>query len=267
MGRLLINDENINQEFDLFVGQCGGHATGCVPRDWERMPYGCPGMMGVQAFPLPLFTDQEILDRIADQARHKSSLYHIRMDHKIRSLDQNGYPLCWGYSTTKAVMLGYAAQNQPMIELSGTGLALLASNWQVRGGWCQESLETAVQVGVPSAAVWDPKITRQNQLDMNAVQVDASKRKVTEFFDIGDCKNASNLRALVTALLLNMACMVEYNRLAHSMCGVAVLGWNPLKLLIDNSWGETWDEDGMVEYTGNAAIPDNSACPAVITAS
>lgn len=231
-----------------------GFATGLIPRDWAAQPYG--SIPGLPAMALPSFSDQEILDRLADQERHKSSLHHMREDYKIRSLNQSRYPFCWAFSTTKAIMYLRARANEPMEELSGFMLACISSGYQVRGGWCDESLQTAREVGICSLAEWpQDSISRNNWNEVNKAA--ALKRKVTEWSDIPP----GNTRMIASLLLMNIPVMVEHNRWAHSVCGYQLVSWNPFKYRIDNSWTENWGSE-----QGTAIMDwriDNAAAPYV----
>jgi hypothetical protein len=259
MARLVINDSN----FHLMLSPVVNGETkemGCVPRNFAAMPYG--SLPYAAPFDMPLMSDQEIEDRIADQARNKDSLEHIRADCKIRSLDQDGWPYCWAFSTVKAVMLLRAAQNQPTVELSAWAVGAIVKGYQKQGGWCQESLELLVSMGCPSLAVW-PQGEVKRSLDTAEMRADAGTRKVTEWMDM----EARNKRQTASNLLRNIPTMVEYNWWSHSVCAVRLLSWSPFKILIDNSWSPTWDTDGMAEIEGSKAVPDNQACPRVTVGS
>ena len=252
----VINDSNWQQ----VAAAPPSHHYGLVRRDYSAMPLG--SLPFAAEYDMPLISVDEIEDRIADQERNKSSLEHIRADCGIRSLDQDGYGYCWAFSTTKAVMLLRAAQNQPTVELSGWAVGSIVKNYRDEGGWCQQSLEFGVNVGFPSLAVW-PQGQVKRSLDTPEMRADAATRKVTEWMDM----EPRNKLQLASNLLRNIPTMCDFNWWSHSVCAFRLLSWNPFRIKIDNSWTPTWGDNGCAVLEGNKAIPDGMACPRVTIAS
>lgn len=250
----------MSEPFILTDDNCqvpAGFGTGLNPRDFAKQPYG--SIEGLPAMALPEFTDEEIEDRIADQERHKSSLFHMRQDYKIRSLNQASYPYCWAFSTTKAIMYLRARMNEPMEELSGWMLGSVSSGYVKRGGWCDDSLRTAREVGICSLEEWQQGGTSRS-LWTEANKIAAAKRKVTEWSDIPN--DSRNTRILASLLVCNIPVMVEHNRWSHSVCAFYLRGWKkqPFNYDIDNSWTPNWGNDGCSTMNW---VPDNMACPYV----
>src|SRR2546423_4116906 len=82
-----------------------GKKTGLVPRDYRTHPVGCHAC--AQPFPDDLLVPEgEWAGRLALQQANKASLLDLREANyaALKSLDQNGYGLCWAFSSTKAVM-------------------------------------------------------------------------------------------------------------------------------------------------------------------
>lgn len=229
---------------------------GLIPRDFSARPYG--SIFGLPAMALPEFTDEEIEDRIADQERHKSSLFHMRADYGIRSLDQASYPYCWAFSTTKAIMYLNARANNPVEELSGWMLGSVASNFQKTGGWCEYSLQAAREVGVCSLAEW-PQGGTSRSLWNATTKEQAAKRKVLEWSDMPGDDRERLLRIMRSLLVMNIPVMVECNRWLHSVCAFQALPKK--KYRIDNSWTPDWGDDGCAVMDW---LPDNCACPFVV---
>lgn len=232
-----------------------GMATGLIPRDFSKQPYG--SIPGLPAMALPEFSDQEIEDRIADQIRHKSSLLDMRQDYKIRSLNQASYPYCWAFSTTKAIMYLRARANEPMEELSGWMLGSVSSGFVKRGGWCDESLGTAREAGVCSLEEWPQGVVSRSQWN-ETTRAAAAKRKVYEWSDMPN--DSRNMRILFSLLLSNIPVMVEHNRWSHSVCAFYARDWKKKEYDIDNSWSPDWGNDGCSTLNWT---PDNMACPFV----
>jgi hypothetical protein len=94
------------------------------------------------------------------------------------------------------------------------------------------------------------------------MRADAATRKVTEWMDM----EGRNKRQLASNLLRNIPTMIDLNWWGHSVCALRLVSWNPLRVLIDNSWSPNWGRDGMAVLEGNKAIPDGQACPRVLMA-
>lgn len=233
-----------------------GMATGLIPRDFSRQPYG--SIFGLPAMALPEFTDEEIEDRIADQERHKSSLFHMREDYKIRSLNQASEPACWAFSTTKALMYLRARANEPPEELSGWMLYCISANFVSTGGWCDNSVRAASKVGINTLAEW-PQGKMSRSLWNAENKAAAATRVVTEFSDMPN--DSRNMRILFSLLLMNIPVMVEHNRWQHSVCAFYARDWKKKIHRIDNSWRPDWGDDGCADMDW---VPDNMACPYVI---
>src|SRR5436190_12690648 len=82
-----------------------GYSTGLIPRNFRSFPSGCFAF--AQEFPdSELIPDGEWADRLAFNRANKCGLLDIRADNyeMLKSLDQDGFGLCWAFSSTKAVM-------------------------------------------------------------------------------------------------------------------------------------------------------------------
>jgi hypothetical protein len=67
---------------------------------------------------IPLIPWEEMPDRIADQERQKSSLWHVWKESKIGANDQNGLPYCHAASAVNGIALVRELAGLPYVELS-----------------------------------------------------------------------------------------------------------------------------------------------------
>jgi hypothetical protein len=239
-----------------------GKATGLIPRNYATHPPGYLACAPVAPddWLIPVSEQQSRLD---EQQQNKASLYDLRMANYdvLKSLDQNGFSLCWNFSTTKACMYTRAIMGEPAIVLSPWYVAGQINNWRDEGGWGSASLEYVTKHGLPSLDKC-PKYSR------SAVTSDAADNaalhKVTEWYD-GTDDREQNKQIMITAFLLGLAPVLDFNWLSHSMAGCRLVSLNPLTIDCDNSWGaiDQYGEKGLYRITGSKAIPDGIVVPRV----
>lgn len=237
-----------------------GCSTGLIPRDYGTHPQGCFAFA-------PAFPDSELIDqsqwadRLAFNRSNKSGLLDLRQANidVLKSLDQDGFGLCWAFSSTKAVMYLRQIMNEPGIRLSAYYVAGKVKHWQDQGGWGAASLEFIVSNGVPAESFCPAYKSSYDTPDASA---NAAMHKVTEWWD-GDSNPSKAQQQLVSMLLKSVPCVVDLNDMGHSMCAIDIDSLNPLTIIYDNSWGTNGDPDGLYRGTGARARPDGLVIPRV----
>lgn len=236
-----------------------GFKTGLKPRNYLSHPQGC--YANAAAFPDSELIDKaEWADRWQEQKQNRASLLDMREDNYevLKSLDQNGYGLCWAFSSTKAVMYTRAVMNEPGIRLSAWYVAGNVKGWADEGGWGAESLAFIAKYGVPAMEKC-PKYSR-GSVAADAVE-SAALHKVLEWWDGTDDPNY-NTKIAVSMLLKAVPCVIDLNDMGHSMCGIAIGSLDPLEIVYDNSWGDQ-GEKGLYRGRGARARPDGIVVPRV----
>lgn len=258
---ITIDDSNFQAYLPPPVVDGEQKGMGLVPRDFNSCPVGY--LMYAKPFDLPVMAVSEIEDRIQFQEREQSSLWHLRMKANngspIPSLDQNGQGYCWAYSSTSAMMLARASANMPYVRLSAHKVGCFVKGYRDQGGWNAQSVQHIAEQGVPSIQFWPEKsMSRAN--DTPQMRENAQLHKYTEWMDLDD--GGANLKLQVaTCLLLNIPLAMDFNWWEHSVCGIRLISWNPFKVLIWNSWRDSWSDQGCGVLEGNKAIPNGSiAC-------
>jgi hypothetical protein len=224
-------------------------ARGLVKRDYTIDP---PEMFAPPA-DLQLIPRSEWDARINEQEEKQSSLEHIRLagdgGQPIKSLDQGQWGFCWAHSTTAAVILVRAVNNQPLVRLSAFAVACTIKNYRDQGGWCGESAKFHRERGCPSVEFW-PEKSASRANDKPETWANAAKHKVTEdWVDLTQPIYSANLTVdqLATCLLLNIPVAVDYDEWGHSICA---LRWVRVEAgvyapKIWNSWTDAWGDKGM----------------------
>jgi len=253
----LITIDDDTPEFHLLphIGPDGlMRAKGLVPRDWDKHPQGCLAM--APSFDLDLIPESEWPARIAEQEATQSSLQHIRdkgnFGGQIQSYDQNGKGYCWAHSSTSAVTLARAVNNEPYVPLSAYAVACIIKNYRDEGGNGIDSIQFIADRGIPSAQFW-PMQSMDRSHDNPQTWANAGLHKCVKFLD---CSDDQSLRRqqIATALLLNLPVIGDADWWGHSICFTRLLG--PHKTRIWNSWGDSWSQAGMGDLADSKAFPD-----------
>lgn len=242
---------------------------GAVPRDYTLFPQP----MFQQPDQMVLIDESEWDARIEEQERAKSSLEHIRETMKngswFPSYDQNGYPYCWSYSTTHTAMFARAVANAPFTDLSAMGMANKITHFNPQGGWCGLSAKFARENGIPTKADWPDATPMSRSHDNPTTWNNALGYRITEdWVDLTKEVYDQNLtfKQVVTCLLLNQPCALDFNWWAHSVMGLRVVkraGEYCIKIL--NSWSDNYGDRGMAILAGSKKYPNGAISTRMMT--
>ncbi len=266
MSMIEINDVNWQNHVD-HVGDDGLlRKRGLIPRNYSSHPLGCyasiPPLTGI-----PLMTDDEIQAAIVRKNAEKSWLSDARevgmYGSRIPSRDQNGKGYCWFHSGVSANLLVRARDNQPYADLSAYAGACIIKNYRDEGGWGAEGVDWQQANGVPTSKTW-PQQSMSRSNDTPAMRAEAALYKPTGVW--ADMKPKDN-RALATCLCKNDPVVVDFDWWSHSICAMKLISWNPLSILIWNSWGDSWSENGAGVLSGSKASPDGQVALITVRAS
>ncbi len=241
------------------------HKRGLIPRNFSTHPTGCFAFA-------PPYPDSEIIpesewaDRLNEQQKNKASLLDMRdANYEIlKSLDQNGYGLCWAFSSTKAMMYMIALMNEPLVRLSAYWVAGIVKGWSDQGGWGAESMAHLAKLGAPAES-FCPKYNRS--YDTAETRTNAALHLALTWWDCGDDPQR-NQRIMVSEALRGNPGVVDLNVMSHSMCCAGLISLNPITFAYDNSW-KGWNDPGKGLYLGKGdyALPDGLVVPRVVKAS
>lgn len=234
-----------------------GHkmSMGLAPRDFDAHPMFANGAEFPDHLLIP---ESDLKNAFEDQRGQHATLFDLRerAGGALDSLDQNGFGLCWYFSTTKANMYARAIAGLPMLKLSPWWGAGKINKWADRGGWCERSMAHAVQYGQP---LYDlcPKYSRE--YDTPEVEKAALDHQVIEFWETSENKDKRAHQVLSAAFRgFPMAC--DYNHMSHSMafcCIPRFASLGDFDLDCDNSWGMKSGVKGIYRLKGWKARPDS----------
>lgn len=252
---ITINDSNFHLHLD-HIGDDGlRRAKGLRPRNYNTHPLGfyssIPPLAGLQPM-----TDDEIQAAIKRKNLDNSWLDNLRnvgmYGAPVPSRDQDGKGYCWAHSGVSANLLVRARDNQPYADLSAYAIACIIKSYQDEGGWGAEGVDWQVKNGVPTSKTWAQQSMSKSN-DNAAMRAEAALYKPNGVW--ADMQNNDD-RALATCLCHDYPVVVDFNWWSHSVCACRLITWNPLKILIWNSWGDSWSANGMGELEGSKASPD-----------
>lgn len=252
MAEFVINDStDIQNHNALSKGVCG-----TLPR---REPYGTLSFASVPNIqPIPW---EEMPDRIADQERNKSSLWHIWRDSKIGVLNQQQTNFCWAFASVAGLMLQRELEGLPYLHLSPSSVACPITGFRNVGGYPEEACKFMVDNGVATTD-FVPETTVDRSDFKVGWKESASCNRVTEWLDVGADAQMQN-----TMLLLNFPLICAHNWWGHAIKhlrlidrNISMAASNPLRYgrIFLNSWSESYGDGGCGTLEGNRAIADTA---------
>jgi hypothetical protein len=286
----LIHAGNVQRFYRPVVnGERKGH--GYIPRDYSVQPLS----MFDPPTGMKLIPRSEWKDRIKEQKAKKTRNSDILRANKIKSLDQDGAPYCWGHSVTGAMQGTRAVMGLPFVELSAFMVCAFIKHGQQEGGWCGLSAEFIRDKGICSVEMYPRLAYNYRSYDKPEVWADAAKHKIEEnWTDLTREVYDQNLTfdQLCTCHLNNEFTANDWNDWSHSTMGCDVedlsdadirdedsgkLITGPALMAIlgpsdgfgtrgRNSWSDDWGDEGFFVRTGSKAIPDGAIAIRTATA-
>lgn len=302
-GRMVLIGEHNWQQFTQDVMVDGvRRARGYVPRDYNTHPLGFYGTKETTSLDIALINPSEYDERIADTDATQSGMMDMRnigMDGAmIPSRDQNGKGYCWAHSGVSAHLILRAMAGLPYADLSAYSIACKIKNFADQGGWGAQGLDFQTEKGCATSKTW-PQQGMSRSYDNPETWAEAAKYKIIEgWIDLASAQYDRNLTwaQTCTCLLSRIPVIVDYNWWGHSVCAVKLIKalsmWKKtrgengkllaLKLfdiawgtqdpvtggyavIIWNSWGNSWSDNGMGALSGSKSVPDGSVAPRTVS--
>lgn len=238
-----------------------GGARGLMPRDWMRHPFG--GMPCAPAFSKPIIPRSEWDERIRDLERSKSRIPDICDDAGLGVKNQGQTNFCWANAPVHCLEIMRVIQGEDAVELSPASVACKINGFRNEGGWGTDAIKY-LEIGAVPVSLW-PANAIDRKYDTAAADAARKRFQVDEWDDIPP----RNFDAMATQLLLGFPCAVGYNWWRHEVTAVALLkldGTGRYGVLIDNSWGRAWSNNGRGVLTEDKGTPDDCVSPRLVTA-
>lgn len=211
---------------------------------------------------IPLIAESEWIPRIRDRKKYKTGLRDLFKAGKIGQVkDQNGQGYCWAYSVTRTCEYVRAIQNQEYTALSAHSVACKVKGFRDEGGWCGLSAQFIRASGIVPETLWPAKsMSRSHDTASNWTAAE-QYRIAEDWVDLTRAVYDQNLtwEQVVSCLLQNIPCAVDFNWWGHSVCAVDVDERDgEVCLDIDNSWSPDWGDNGTGLLRGNRKKPDGA---------
>lgn len=255
----VIDDANWQQHLVAAISD-PNRGRGHIARDYSLQPYG--SLPYASAVTLPLIPESEWEARIKEEEETQSSIVHLcdAAGLKVKNQQQTNY--CWINAPTHCVEVLRVVQGQKYVELSPASVGAKIKNFRNVGGWGTEGLEYIADKGLVPASLW-PNNAIDKKYDTAAAEAERSKYQVDEWWEL----KPRSLNELATCLLSKIPVAIGLNWWGHEVTAVRLVktsnGWG---VMIDNSWGTSWGDNGRGVLTGSKMLPDDAIAPRVATA-
>lgn len=247
-------------KFDLDYGDYG-----LIPRDYNKVALGSMEFAAKMDTSVLIPRDQWP-DLISTKAAKKERLSDLADWVPIPCLNQGSVGYCHAFSPAYACMLVRAQANLPFKLLSASSVGGPVTGFRNAGAYIFDDLKQIVNYGICDVDHY-PMLTTANKWTAEA-QANAAQHKITEWWDLQN----RNFDQVATCLLLNIPVCVGLNWWGHAVTylDLVMLGKNQYGILIQNSWGESWEDGGRVIYPEGygrgRSTPDESYAPRIIMA-
>lgn len=209
-------------------------------------------------FPQGLLVPQgEWKDRIAQRKANGTGLLDLIKEKNLEVLDQGQTNYCWCNGVVYSLMVYLLHKQNRIVRLSPASAAAQIKNYQNEGGWGDEALEFIESKGVATQDLWPPNAISRQYKTPTTDQAMLDYR-VPKWIDL----EPRNHNQVVSLLLNNIPVAVGYNWWGHLVCAVDV-EWkgNTAVIVIANSWGKSWGENGFGILEGNRMLADGAVAP------
>lgn len=257
----LIDDRNFMSHAADFMQGGETRLRGHVPRDYSAQPFGA--LSFAKPFDIPEIPRGDWTPMIEEMERTETTLWHIRKKRKVGVLDQNGTNYCWCNGVVQAIKIVRAMNGLPLLNLSPASVAAPIKGFRNQGGWGGDALEWIIEHGINTVEEWPANaINRSYYTEANKAL--ALARRVLEWYEL----RPRSFGQLMTCTLLRIPVAIGLNWWRHEVCAVrpVVLGRDAFGIGIDNSWSESYGEDGHATLSESKATPDDAVAPLVPSA-
>lgn len=255
----------IDEDDALAVPSPPGGSLRCrgrIPRDYQQQPLGF--MSCAPAYGMPVIPRSEWDERIRDLERSQSRIPDICDAMGLKRKNQRSTNYCWIFAPVYALEIMRVVQGQDYVELSPASCGSKITNFRNVGGWGTAGLKYLVDYGAVPSRLW-PDTAIERQFDTPAADNERRRFQVDEWDDL-----PTTFDAVADRVLNGFPAPIGLNWWGHEVTATALVkldGTGRYGMLIDNSWGSEWGQNGRAVLTEAKATPDDAVSPRSVTAS
>lgn len=231
-------------------------------RDYEEQPLGF--MSCAPSYALPLIPRSEWDERIRDLEKSQSRIPDICDAMGLKVKDQSNTNFCWCNAPVHCLEIMRVVQGQEYVSLSPASVACPINNFKNAGGWGTDALRYLVEHGAVPSALW-PDNAIDRRYDTAESDQQRGHYQVDEWNDL-----PTTFDAVADRVLSGFPVAIGLNWWGHEVTAVALMkldGTGRYGMLIDNSWGTGWGQNGRSVLSESKATPDDAVSPRSVTAS
>ena len=255
---MLVIDEHSWKQFvdDPFVdGE--QKSRGWIPHQepYGSKPYATP-------FNLPTIPRSEWPARIAELERNEASLQHL-IDHAgLPVKDQARTNYCWINNVAHGLEINRLVMGLPKVLLSPASAGGPITGFRNVGGWSTPGLKWVAEKGLVPVDRWPANAIDRRYYTAENQQI-ALQYRFTEWWEL----RPRNFDQVATCLLLGVPVLVGLNWWRHAVTYIKLVQHGGgFGVLINNSWGTRWGENGRAVLSESKATPDDAIAPRVVLA-
>lgn len=221
-----------------------GFGTGYESRDYDEFPMN--GLEFAAARDIPSFSQNEILDLIAEKTAKKTWVRDKcdAVGSKVKNQSSSSY--CWGHAPVRGMEVDYVLQGGVVKVLSAFYLCSTIKNGRNQGGSGIVAAKFAHERGTCLESMHAPMNFKVNT--SAEAKENAALHQITAWEDL----DPSDKLAIWTRIVLDMPVTVGIPSWTHEVLLTFLVNDNgTIREGFDNSWGTSWGTNGRGVLTGS----------------